>query len=164
MHTWSCTPEISLEPLQSGRRGTITMLARDDQVTWSPNRPLIGAFWLGILEYLEFYTPPPCLKGMFCKSDRWSFSMAHGAFHVKPTPKVRQALSFRMPGIFRERETAIILLYCYQFYWQIDAATPTKMSGLRQRSSGLSAWNVHGMHLGVWPMDWVMVICTFTQQ
>ena len=31
---------------------------------------------------------------------------AQGAFHVKPTPKVRQALSFRTPGIFRERETA----------------------------------------------------------
>ena len=28
------------------------------------------------------------------------------AFHVKPTPKVRRDLSFRMPGIFREREAA----------------------------------------------------------
>ena len=27
-----------------------------------------------------------------------------GAFHVKPTPKVRRALTFRTPGIFRERE------------------------------------------------------------
>ena len=29
-----------------------------------------------------------------------------GAFHVKPTPKVRQALSYCTPGIFREREIA----------------------------------------------------------
>ena len=31
---------------------------------------------------------------------------AQGAFHIKPTPKVCQALSFRTPGIFREREAA----------------------------------------------------------
>ena len=29
---------------------------------------------------------------------------SQGAFHVRPTPKVRRSLSFRTPGIFRERE------------------------------------------------------------
>ena len=29
---------------------------------------------------------------------------SQGAFHVKPMPKVPQALIFCMPGIFRERE------------------------------------------------------------
>ena len=52
--------------------------------------------------------------------------MAHGAFHVKPTPKVRQALSFRMPGIFRERETAIIFIVLQPILLKNDAATPTK--------------------------------------
>ena len=28
-----------------------------------------------------------------------------------------------------------------QFYWENDAATPAEKSGLRRRSSGLSAWN-----------------------
>ena len=41
-------------------------------------------------------------------------------------PKVHRALSFHTPGISREREAAIILLYCYRFYWKNDAATPTK--------------------------------------
>ena len=34
------------------------------------------------------------------------FNGRQGAFHVKPTPKVRQDLSFRTPGIFRKREAA----------------------------------------------------------
>ena len=29
-----------------------------------------------------------------------------GASHVKPTPKVRRAINFHTPGIFREREAA----------------------------------------------------------
>ena len=41
------------------------------------------------------------LSGLFSARTR-----NQGAFHVKPTPKARQALSFCTPGIFREREIA----------------------------------------------------------
>ena len=35
-----------------------------------------------------------------------SIVFIQGAFHVKPTLKVRQALSFHTPAIFKEREAA----------------------------------------------------------
>ena len=53
---------------------------------------------------------PPLVK--VCQKhkekDTTYLGMYQGAFHVKPTPKVRRALSFRTPVIFREREAAII--------------------------------------------------------
>ena len=63
---------------------------------------------------------------------------------AKGTPKVRLALSFRTPGIFREREAAIILLYCYRFYRKNDAATPTKS----QVYAGDLRAEMHGIHPG----------------
>ena len=37
-------------------------------------------------------------------SEHHCLVVTQGAFHVRPTPKVRRSLSFRTPGIFRERE------------------------------------------------------------
>ena len=73
----------------------------------------------------------------------WEFMdpiFLQGAFHVKPTPRPKLCT----PGIFREREAAIILLYCYRFYRKNDAATPTKS----QVYAGDLRAEMHGIHPG----------------
>ena len=75
----------------------------------------------------------------------WIRYSCQGAFHLKSTPKVRRALSLHMPGISRERKAAIILLYCYRFYWKNAAATPTK-----SQVYAIVLWaKVHRMHPGI---------------
>ena len=56
------------------------------------------------LPFLRYYSENSFQLLFFKKLFFYFHGKTQGAFHVRPTPKLRRSLSFRTPGIFRERE------------------------------------------------------------
>ena len=87
-------------------------LANQDGFIQSDKRYFLNIFQTFLAKFMQLvgssFHQPKCIAKYFDQVNlvHTTLSGYQGAFHVKPTPKVRQALSFCTPCIFREREIA----------------------------------------------------------